>query len=122
MTPDLFPDSLADDEAFKQARIKSLQHDLIKLGDMLGDGLGDEPGGEWIGREYRAVVKALGLLPPRRRNVAGTNARVAEALQRMPCPECGGLLQQTRSGSLRAKCPACAKTYQLSTQRKERRP
>lgn len=122
MTPDLFPDSLAGDEAFKEARRSSLQNQLIKLGDMLGDGLGDEPGGEWIGREYRAICKALGILPKRRRDVAGTNVRVAEALQRMPCPGCGGILQQTRSGALRAKCPTCAKTYQLSTRRKESRP
>ncbi|MEZ0197341.1 hypothetical protein AB9U01_25140 [Pseudomonas qingdaonensis] len=119
MNPDLFPDSLASADALEQARIKSLQHQLIRLGDMLGDGLGDEPGGAWIKREYRAVAQALGHVPPRKRDVSRTNARVAEALQRMPCPGCGGMLQQTRSGALRAKCPRCAKTYQLTTQRKE---
>lgn len=122
MTPDLFPDSLSGSEALERERIKRLQHQLVRLGDMLGDGLGDEPDGAWIGREYRATCKALGILPKRRRNVAGTNARVAEALQRMPCPGCGGMLQQTRSGALRAKCPTCAKTYQLSAQRKGSRP
>jgi len=115
MTDDLFPATLVSHDALAKARRDSLSNQLVRLGDMLGDGLGDEPGGEWIGREYRAVAKALGLLPKRRRDVSGINSRVANALERLPCPGCGGILQQTRSGALRAKCPACATTYQLSS-------
>ncbi|WP_426237396.1 hypothetical protein [Pseudomonas sp. TWP3-2] len=94
-----------------------LHNDLIKLGDMLGDGLGHEPDGKWIGQEYRRVAKALGYGPPRRNNGAAINARVSSYLETARC-ECGGLLKQKRSGSMRVFCTACCKNYQLKTSKK----
>lgn len=74
---------------------------MIKLDDMLGDGMGDEPDGARIKPEYRAVCKALGYVTPtkpRRNNAAVTNASVAKYVETARC-ECGGTLIQTRSGS-----------------------
>ena len=40
-----------------------LHQQLIRLGDMIGDGLHLEPDGKWIEKEYRSVAIALGLKP-----------------------------------------------------------
>lgn len=89
-----------------------LHNQLVKLGDMLGDGLGDEPDGAWIKKEYRAVLKALGYGPPRRNSSASINSRVARFLENNRC-ECGGALRQTRKGAMRVTCGSCCNTYQL---------
>ncbi|KNX80647.1 hypothetical protein DA83_16080 [Pseudomonas sp. 250J] len=86
--------------------------DLIKLGDMIGDGLADEPDGAWIRRDYKRVAKALGHGMPRRNNSAAINAAVARFLEGNKCP-CGGPLKQTRSGALRVMCGSCCRTIQL---------
>lgn len=37
---------------------KKLHEQLIKLGDMMGDGLHHEDGGKWIEREYKnGIIK-----------------------------------------------------------------
>ena len=68
---------------------------LIKLGDMIGDGLHLEPDGKWISREYRQVAKALGypVSPSRKSNIAGINKAMEEALKTAKC-QCGGKLKQ----------------------------
>lgn len=45
-----------------------LHRQLVKLGDMMGDGLHKEPDGKWISREYAKIAKQLGYAPPRRNN------------------------------------------------------
>lgn len=35
-----------------------LHRQLVKLGDMIGDGLHDEPDGKWITKEYRHLQSA----------------------------------------------------------------
>lgn len=93
-----------------------LHRQLIKLGDMMGDGLHLEPGGKWISQEYRRVAKALGynVTPNKRSNVEGINRAMKEALKTAKC-KCGGNLKQTRSGSYRARCvnEGCDKKYQF---------
>ncbi|GKT37495.1 hypothetical protein ADUPG1_003433, partial [Aduncisulcus paluster] len=50
---------------------KHLHNQLIKLGDMLGDGDCDP----WVEKEYVRVLKALGIGPkPKKRNSAQINA------------------------------------------------
>lgn len=97
-----------------------LHRQLIKLGDMMGDGLHLEPDGKWISQEYRRVAKALGypVSPSRKSNVAGINEAMKEALKTAKC-QCGGKLKQTRSGSYRAKCiaPNCTNKYQFKSKR-----
>ena len=90
-----------------------LHNQLVRLGDMMGDGMHLEPGGKWISKEYKQIVKALGLSPKRIINQEEINKRMAERVKDFPCPECKGELKQTRSGSMRAKCTGCKNKYQL---------
>jgi|GEM_PF-732798 len=96
-----------------------LHNQLIKLGDMLGDGLGHEADEKWIGQEYRRVAKALGYGPPRRHNGAAINVAVSKYLETARC-DCGGLLKQTRSGAMRVFCTSCCRNYRLKTAKKPR--
>lgn len=82
---------------------------LVKLGDMMGDGLHLEPGGKWIERDYKRVAKALGYLPakPRCNHGPENDAFMAKALEARKCPRCGGQLAQSRAGSLTAVCGGC---------------
>lgn len=89
-----------------------LHRQLVKLGDMMGDGLHLEPDGKWISKEYRQTAKALGLLPKRTTNVDGINKAVANSLSQHKC-KCGGELKQTRSGSKRVQCVLCDARYEL---------
>ncbi|EGR4074788.1 hypothetical protein DDO73_17160 [Vibrio cholerae] len=47
-----------------------LHKDLIKLGDMIGEGLHLEPDGKWISRDYRRTLKALGHDIPQKPRVS----------------------------------------------------
>lgn len=86
---------------------------LVKLGDMMGDGLHLEPGGAWIEKEYRRAMKQVGIEPPRQRtDPSEINEFMARRVAAEKCT-CGGLLAQTRSGSFRAKCAECGKIWQL---------
>ncbi|WP_434340225.1 hypothetical protein [Motilimonas cestriensis] len=89
-----------------------LHKQLVKLGDMMGDGLHHESDGKWIKAEYRRTLKALGLLPKAKRNIAGIDAAMAKRVSEVNCQKCGGQLKQTRSGSKRAQCQ-CGAKYQL---------
>ncbi|WP_218169593.1 hypothetical protein [Pseudomonas gingeri] len=91
-----------------------LHRQLVRLGDMIGDGMADEPDGAWIKKEYREVCKSLGYVKarPRRNRGPAINAAVAKYLETARC-ECGGQLVQSRSGSKRVDCIACRKRYQL---------
>ena len=92
-----------------------LHSQLVKLGDMMGDGLHHEPDGKWIEREYRQVLKALGLLPKvkRRSNVDAINEAMTRRVADVRCGSCEGQLKQTRSGSKRAKCEGCGSRWKL---------
>lgn len=100
-----------------------LYRQLVRLGDMIGDGLDQEPGGAWIRREYKATMKALGLtLPARPRAKNPHAAELKEKINRLMlnrvnsvcCPECKTLtLKQLKSGSLKAQCTTCKQVYQL---------
>lgn len=95
-------------------RERRLYDRLVKLGDMMGDGLHLEPDGKWISREYRSTLKQLGLdvKLPRKNNSALINERMVQRVQEVKCA-CGGQLKQTRKGSKRAQCQSCPKKYQL---------
>ncbi|WP_228842851.1 hypothetical protein [Vibrio parahaemolyticus] len=90
-----------------------LHRQLIKLGDMMGDGLHHEPDGKWISAEYRRVMKALGISAPRRNNSAAINEAMSKALESAACNKCNGQMKQTRSGSMRAECQQCGAKYQF---------
>ena len=96
-----------------------LYKDLVKLGDMMGDGLHLEPGGKWISRDYKKICVALGLTPARRRTpvtperTQQINDSMAKRCEAVPCSQCDGKLKQTQSGSMRAVCTECGQKYQL---------
>jgi hypothetical protein len=96
-----------------QETVSHLHNQLIKLGDMMGDGLHLEPDGKWISSEYRKICKTLGYIKPTKRNVSGINERMAQRTKDVSCGKCGGNLIQTRSGSKRAKCESCGAKWQL---------
>lgn len=102
---------------------KHLHQQLIKLGDMMGDGLHLEKGGGWIKREYAKITKALyGAKRPdgtAKIKVEAINRGMVSALEKSRCT-CGGTLKQTRSGSLRASCTVCPKRYQFGTKKIKR--
>lgn len=95
-----------------------LHRQLIKLGDMMGDGLHLEPDGKWIATEYRSVARALGLIPKRENNARFIDEQMTKRVESVACPKCGGGLRQTRSGSMRAKCTHCGSKLQLLKRKK----
>lgn len=88
-----------------------LYRQLEKLGDMMGDGEHLEPGGDWISKEYRQILKTLGMIKNPPRDVSGINRRMVSLIEKTPCPKCKGSLQQTRSGSSRLFCAGCGSKY-----------
>lgn len=90
-----------------------LHRQLVKLGDMIGEGLHHEPGGKWINIEYKRVLKALGLQQPYKNNRAHINKAMDKRVAEVFCPNCKGVLNQTRAGSKRARCKECNNLYQL---------
>jgi hypothetical protein len=94
---------------------KHLYNQLIKLGDMMGDGLHHEPGGAWISKEYRRVAMELGIIPKADRSarISAINDAMIKRVSEVNCKHCGGDLVQTRSGSKRAKCSGCNSRWQL---------
>ena len=90
-----------------------LHKQLVKLGEMMGDGLHLEPDGKWIAKDYKKILKALGLVKPTKRNTQAINARMAQRVKEVVCQKCSFTLEQTRSGSKRAIFLACGAKYQL---------
>lgn len=99
-----------------------LNRQLIKLGDMMGDGLHHEPGGKWIEKEYRAVAKAL--MPEMYADIAkkkrdSLNERMRSLLLTARCNngECRGILKQARSGSKVCNCMICGARYKVTSKK-----
>ena len=94
-----------------------LHRQLVRLGDMMGDGLHHEPDGKWIVREYNQTLKALGMAPKRKNNGEAINQAVNSAIKKTKCSECGGELKQTRSGSFNVKCGCCGSRFKFKRRR-----
>ncbi|MCR0327592.1 hypothetical protein MKA58_09345 [[Clostridium] innocuum] len=88
---------------------------LIRLGEMIGDGLHYEPGGSWITKEYKRTARALGILP--KRDTVSIDKYMEKRVNDIDC-QCGGNLIQVRKGSFVAKCAACGNKYKLGKRRK----
>ncbi|CAH9013466.1 putative cell division control protein [Vibrio phage 424E50-1] len=82
---------------------------------MMGDGLHLEPDGKWISRDYKKVLKVLGMLPKQTRtnNSEAINEAMEKRVEQVSCQKCNGKLKQTRKGSKRAQCEDCGSKYQL---------
>jgi len=89
---------------------------LDRLGQLIADGEADEPGGEWIRREYRQTCRILGIIKiTRKRKVSSVkiNEFMAERIRNEKCGKCNGELKQSRSGSFVAVCVNCKARYRL---------
>lgn len=101
-----------------------LYRQLDGLGQMIADGLADEPDGKWISKQYRETAIALGIAKPsdfrkpRTNHSKQINTFMQDRLKTVTCTYCNGALEQTRSGALRAKCPKCNKVFILGKYRK----
>lgn len=96
-----------------------LEDSLVRLGDMMSDGLHLEPGGKWIEKEYKKTLKALGLLEPtkQKNNSEKINEFMAKRLKEVKCT-CGSELIQSRSGSFIGKCSKCGKKFILGNRKR----
>lgn len=92
-----------------------LYNQLVKLGDMMGDGLHHEPDGKWIEKEYKKILKQLGLLKPQ--STENIDKFMIERCNKEKC-KCGGVLKQVRKGSFIAKCIICGDKYRLGQRKK----
>jgi len=103
---------------------KFLWDQFAKLGEMIGDGLHHEPDGKWISKEYkklsRILIPEIREAESKRRSMINKvrNEKIAEFLKDKNCPECNGILLQTRSGSKKVKCTQCGNRYVISTKKK----
>lgn len=98
-----------------------LSSQLIKLGDMMGDGLHHEPDGYWIAKEYRRISKIL--YPEmykdlRKAKNAAIDKTIAEKLKTDKCFKCHSELKQTRSGSKVVRCVSCGAKFKYKAKKK----
>lgn len=92
---------------------------LIRLGDLMGDGLHLESDGKWIEQEYKDTLRLLGLSSKKfaYRDTKSINDFMEKRLQEVKC-ECGGQLFQSRKGSFVAICNRCHKKYKLGARKR----
>lgn len=89
---------------------------FCKLGEMIGDGLHNEPDGKWISKEYARLSKIL--IPELKEEAkarrvlknAHIDAQMTKLIGLKKCV-CGGILKQSRSGSKIAYCTQCDQRY-----------
>lgn len=91
-----------------------LLRQLVKLGDMMGDGLHYEADGKWISREYNRICRILYPEMFPKKDFTQRNNAVAQWCVEHRCHQCDGELKQTKSGSLRVVCKSCNAKFQLS--------
>lgn len=103
-----------------------LHNQLIKLGDMMGDGLHyEEP---WISKEYKRVYNLL--YPPTKEEKLAKrkisqeknkkiDSQINDRILKDKC-SCGGDLKQSRSGSKIVYCivNSCGKRYKYKSRKK----
>ena len=96
-----------------------LHQQLIRLGDMMGDGLHLEKDGRWIAREYKRISRVLFPEMFPNRNTTERDKAIAEWCKCNPCNECGGEFKQTRKGSMRVVCTGCGVKRQLKVRKQK---
>jgi len=92
-----------------------LHRQLVRLGDMMGDGLHHESDGKWIEKEYAKIFNTLypeHKKERRRRSIERINERVKPFVDNHKCT-CGGSLKQSRSGSLTLECTECTLRFKI---------
>jgi hypothetical protein len=96
-----------------------LSNQLIKLGDMMGDGLHHEE--PWIAREYSKIAKALHpeiYQDIRKKKSDNVNEQMKKLLLGKKCTIClNGVLAQSRKGSKKIKCLLCGARYTATSKK-----
>lgn len=99
----------------------NLSNQLIKLGDMMSDGLHHEADGKWINKEYGKVLRALHpeiYQEKRRLKAIKINEAIDRLLLTFICTKCDGKLKQARSGSKVCYCTVCNARYMATSKKK----
>lgn len=119
---ELFEKPITDKHAKESKEL--LWRQFSNLGEMMGDGLHNESGGKWIAKEYKKLSRALiPELREREKDLRKQKNKIIDEkmttfLQTIKC-DCGGDLQQVRSGSKTCYCTACKLRYQAGEKSKE---
>jgi hypothetical protein len=103
----------------EQDRDSAQWRQFFRLGEMIGDGLHNEPDGRWISKEYRSLQKIL--IPQTKEELDAKrewlktknekiDAQMAKLLENKKC-DCGGIIKQKRSGTKVAYCKDCNTRY-----------
>lgn len=89
---------------------------FIHLGEMLSDGDCDA----WVGKEYKRVARALGLVKrkPRKNHSSQIDEFMEKRITQVKCAKCNGALKQSRKGSFTGICVACGTKFILGKRRK----
>lgn len=89
---------------------------LIKLGDMLGDGDCDA----WVGKEYKRVARQLGLIKrkPRKNHSSQIDEFMEKRIVQVRCNKCNEELKQSRKGSFVGICVDCGAKFTLGKRRR----
>lgn len=89
---------------------------LIRLGEMLGDGDCDA----WVGKEYKRISRQLGLIKrkPRKNNSKQIDEFMEKRITQVKCAKCNGELKQSRKGSFVSVCVDCGAKFTLGKRRK----
>ena len=120
--------------------LDQLNNQLIKLGDMMGDGLHHESDGKWISTEYKRVFEAIIKIEAsngdefaidylnkkkdlkQKRKVARWNnlqPQIEALLKEKKSVCCNEQLVQYRKSSLILQCTKCLKRYKLKTKKQK---
>lgn len=96
-----------------------LHRQLIKLGDMMGDGLHHEPDGKWIEKEYKQIAQILFpemYVDIAKRRSEAVDKQMQDLLKAQKC-DCGGVLKQSRRGSKVCSCLVCGNKYRAKNKK-----
>jgi len=99
---------------------------FIRLGEMIGDGLHNEPDGKWISKEYRRLMVLLNpdikqsLADQRKAKNERIDNQILKLIATSKCTQkdCGGQLYQSRSGSKIMFCSKCKTRYKAISKKK----
>ena len=92
---------------------KHLWEQFIRLGEMIGDGLHNEPDGKWISRDYRKLSKILvpeikeAETAQRKMKNQHIDEQIKKLIEKIKSKCCNADLTQSRSGSLIVYCSKC---------------
>lgn len=92
---------------------------FARLGEMIGDGLHNEPDGKWISKEYKRLMLLLNpdikqsLADQRKAKNERIDNQILKLIATRKCTQkdCGGQLYQSRSGSKIMFCSKCKARY-----------